>query len=100
MLDESEFKPFTLADFSVDEAPSAESAGSSSEKENGEDGANGTVLEISERLASFIPLTFDVEGDSVKSLSDVSTDTTSEKTDADKIQLSKGFKTAEFFSGK
>ena len=97
MLDESEFKPFTLADFSVDEAPSAESAGSSSEKENGEDGANGTVLEISERLASFIPLTFDVEGDSVKSLSDVSTDTTSEKTDADKIQLSKGFKTAEFF---
>ena len=46
MLDESEFKPFTLADFSVDEALSAGSAGSSSEKENGEDGANGTVLEI------------------------------------------------------
>ena len=97
MLDQSDFKPFTLTDFEVDIAPPSISASSTSEKENGEDGASISGVEVSDSLASFRPLTFDVEGDSAEFISAVSVDSENVKTDAEKIQLSKGFKTAEFF---
>ena len=97
MLDQSDFKPFTLTDFEVDIAPPSISASSTSEKENGEDGASISGVEVSDSLASFRPLTFDVEGDSAEFISAVSADSENVKTDAEKIQLSKGFKTAEFF---
>ena len=95
MLDESEFKPFTLTDFSVEEVSPVISSGSVSEHENGEEDTEEN--EIATRLASFKPLTFDVDGDSEKYLTENSAVDASGKTDVEKIQLSKGFKNAEFF---
>ena len=97
MLDESEFKPFSLPDFTVVEAESAETADSAAGKASTEDGANSEEQEIEARLASFKPLTFDVEGDSADFVAAVSADAESGMTDAEKIQLSKGFKNVEFF---
>lgn len=97
MLDESEFKPFSLTDFTVVEAESAETADSAAGKASTEDGANSEEQEIEARLASFKPLTFDVEGDSADFVAAVSADAESGMTDAEKIQLSKGFKNVEFF---
>ena len=97
MLDESEFKPFSLTDFTVVETESAETVDSSAGNESAGEGANSAEQEIEERLASFKPLTFDVEGGSSEFVAEVSADAESGKTDAEKIQLSKGFKNAEFF---
>ena len=100
MLDESEFKPFSLTDFTVVETESAETVDSSAGNESAAEGANSAEQEIEERLASFKPLTFDVEGGSSEFVAEVSADAESGKTDAEKIQLSKGFKNAEFFQEK
>jgi len=97
MLDESEFKPFSLTDFTVVETESAETDDSSAGKASTEEGANSEEQEIEARLASFKPLTFDVEGDSADFVAAVSADAESGMTDAEKIQLSKGFKNVEFF---
>lgn len=97
MLDESEFKPFSLTDFTVVEAESAETADSSVGKESPAEGLNSAEQEIEDRLASFKPLTFDVEGDSAEFVAKVAADAESGRTDAEIIQLSKGFKNAEFF---
>jgi len=97
MLDESEFKPFSLTDFTVVEAESAETADSSAGKESPAEGLNSAEQEIEDRLASFKPLTFDVEGDSAEFVAKVAADAESGRTDAEIIQLSKGFKNAEFF---
>ncbi|MEC9297462.1 MAG: FliH/SctL family protein, partial [SAR324 cluster bacterium] len=97
MLDESEFKPFSLTDFSVVETESAETVDSSAGNESAGEGSNSAEQEIEERLASFKPLTFDVEGGSSEFVAKVSADAESGKTDAEKIQLSKSFKNAEFF---
>jgi flagellar assembly protein FliH len=97
MLDESEFKPFSLTDFTVVETESAETDASSAEKGSAEEGENSAGQEFEARLASFKPLTFDVEGDSADFVAAVSADAESGKTDVEKIQLSKGFKNTEFF---
>ena len=97
MLDESEFKPFSLTDFTVVETESAETVDSSAGNESAGEVSNSAEHEIEERLASFKPLTFDVEGGSSEFVAEVSADAKSGKTDAEKIQLSKGFKNAEFF---
>ena len=90
MLDESEFKPFSLTDFTVVETESAETDASSAEKGSAEEGENSAGQEFKARLASFKPLTFDVEGDSADFVAAVSADAESGKTDVEKIQLSKG----------
>ena len=97
MLDESEFKPFSLTDFTVVETESAETDASSAEKGSAEEGENSAGQEFEARLASFKPLTFDVEGDSADFVAAVSADAESGKTDVEKIQLSNGFKNTEFF---
>jgi flagellar assembly protein FliH len=97
MLDESEFKPFSLTDFTVVETESAETDASSAGKGSAEEGENSAGQEFEARLASFKPLTFDVEGDSADFVAAVSADAESGKTDVEKIQLSKGFKNTEFF---
>jgi flagellar assembly protein FliH len=97
MLDESEFKPFSLTDFTVVETDSAGTDDSAAGKASTEEGVNSEEQEIEARLASFKPLTFDVEGDSADFVAAVSAAAESGKTDAEKIQLSKGFKNVEFF---
>ena len=52
MLDENEFKPFTLNDFSVTDAASENTEGISTSAEN---------LAISDQFESFKPLTFEEE---------------------------------------
>ena len=78
MLDENEFKPFTLNDFSVTDAVA----------EN---------LEISDQIESFKPLTFEEEEVSEDFISKESNGFQEVKTDAEKIQRSEDFKNSEFF---
>ena len=52
MLDENEFKPFTLNDFSVADAASENTEGISTPTEN---------MAISDQIESFKPLTFEEE---------------------------------------
>jgi flagellar assembly protein FliH len=97
MLDESEFKPFSLTDFTVVETESAGTDDSAAGRASNEVNANSEEQEIEVRLSSFKPLTFDVEGGSADFVAAVSVDAENGKTDAEKIQLSKGFKNVEFF---
>ena len=97
MLDESEFKPFSLTDFTVFEKESAGKDDSAAGKVSTQEVVNIEEQEIEARIASFKPLTFDIEGDSADFIAAVSADAESGKTDAEKIQLSKGFKNIEFF---
>ena len=88
MLDENEFKPFTLNDFSVADAASENTEGISTSTEN---------LVISDQIESFKPLTFEEEEVSEDFISKESNSFQEEKTDAEKIQLSEDFKNSEFF---
>ena len=88
MLDENEFKPFTLTDFSVADAKSENTESISTPTEN---------LAISDQIESFKPLTFEEEEVSEGFISKESNDFQEEKTDAEKIQLSEDFKNSEFF---
>ena len=83
MLDENEFKPFTLTDFSVADAASENTESISTPTEN---------LVISDQIESFKPLTFEGE-----KASEESNGFQEVKTDAEKIQLSEDFKNSEFF---
>ena len=88
MLDEDEFKPFTLNDFSVVDHTS----------ENTESIPTPTGnLVISEQNESFKPLTFEEEEVSEDFFSKESNGIQEVKTDAEKIQLSEDFKNSEFF---
>ena len=97
MLDESVFKPFSLNDFTVDETEFAGTDDSSAGKVNTEEIANSEDQKIELRLASFKPLTFDVEGDSADLVELPSAKAESSKTDAEKIQISNGFRNVDFF---
>jgi len=88
MLDENEFKPFTLNDFSVADAASENTEGISTLTEN---------LAISDQIESFKPFTFEEEKVSEDFNSKESNDFQELKTDAEKIQLSEDFKNSEFF---
>jgi len=88
MLDENEFKPFTLTDFSVSDAASENTEGISTPTEN---------LAISDQIESFKPLTFEEEEVSEDFISKESNGFQEIKTDAEKIQLSEDFKNSEFF---
>jgi len=88
MLDENEFKPFTLNDFSVAGATSENTESISIPTEN---------LAISDQIESFKPLTFEEEEVSEDFISKESNDFQEVKTDAEKIQLSEDFKNSEFF---
>ena len=88
MLDENEFKPFTLNDFSVADAISENTESISIPTEN---------LAISDQIESFKPLTFEEEEVSEDFISKESNDFQEVKTDAEKIQLSEDFKNSEFF---
>jgi len=88
MLDENEFKPFTLNDFSVADAASKNTEEISTPTEN---------LAISDQIESFKPLTFEEEEVSEDFISKESNGFQEVKTDADKIQLSEDFKNSEFF---
>ena len=88
MLDENEFKPFTLNDFSVSDATSENTEGISTLSEN---------LAISDQIESFKPLTFEEEEVSEDFISKESNGFQEEKTVAEKIQLSEDFKNSEFF---
>ena len=87
MLDENEFKPFTLKDFSVADAASEDIESISTPTEN---------LAISDQIESFKPLTFEEEV-SEDFISKESNGFQEVKTDAEKIQLSEDFKNSEFF---
>jgi len=88
MLDEKEFKPYNLIDFSVAEAASENTESISAPAEN---------LTISDQIESFKPLTFEEEDVSEDLISKVSNGFKEVKTDAEKIQLSEDFKNSEFF---
>ena len=88
MLDESEFKPFSLTDFTaVESDPSENDDTSDGRGKNAEGSENRKEYQIEDRLTSFKPLTFTVEGDSDGLVTEVRTDAESEKTDAEKIKL-------------
>ena len=88
MLDENEFKPFTLNDFSIADAASENTESISIPTEN---------LAISDHIESFNPLTFEEEEVSEDFISKESHGFQEVKTDAEKIQLSEDFKNSEFF---
>ena len=88
MLDQDEFKPFTLNDFSVADAASENTESISTSTEN---------LVISGQNESFKPLTFEKEEVSENFISKESNSFQEVKTDAEKIQLSEDFKSSEFF---
>ena len=87
MLDENEFKPFTLIDFSVADAASENTESISTPTEK---------LAISDQIESFKPLTFEKEEVSENFISKESNAFQEVKTDAEKIQLSEDFKNSEF----
>ena len=97
MLEDSDFKPFNLTDFTVVETLPEDSGSLSATQEDGPDGAEVEESEISARLASFKPLIIDEQGGSEEYDADDSTDLTDRKTDAEKIHLSQDFRTADFF---
>ena len=88
MLDEDEFKPFTLNDFSVSDAASETTENISTSTEN---------LVIAGQNDSFKPLTFEEEEISEDFISKQSNVLQEVKTDAEKIQLSEDFKNSDFF---
>jgi len=88
MLDENEFKPFTMNDFSVADGASENTESISTPTEK---------LAISDQIESFKPLTFEEEEVSEDFISKVSNDFQKVKTDAEKIELSEDFKNSEFF---
>lgn len=109
MLDDSEFKPYSLTDFTVAETPAEEPDSSPSqeesdsllleeESENGaESEAESEEIKASIRLASFKPVTFNEEGEVSDSLADNSVEQDIIKSNAEKIRLSTDFKNTEFF---
>ena len=88
MLDENEFKPFTLNDFSAADSASKNTEGISTPTEN---------LTISDEIESFKPLTFEEKEVSEIFISEESNRLLEVKTDDEKIQLSEDFKNSEFF---
>ena len=88
MLDENEFKPFTLNDFSVADGASENTESISTPTEN---------LPISDEIESFKPLTFEEKKVSEIFISEESNGLLEVKTDDEKIQLSEDFKNSEFF---
>ncbi len=97
MLEDSEFKPFNLTDFTVAETLPEDSESLSATQEDGQDGAEVEESEISVRLASFKPLIIDEQGGSEEFDAEGSTDLADRRTDAEKIHLSQDFRTADFF---
>ena len=97
MLDENEFKPFTLTDFSVADTSSANTEKSSTTAENSVVSSESTDVEVSGGIEDFKPLTFEEEEVSEEFFSSKSNSSQEEKTDAEKIQLSEEFKNSEFF---
>ena len=59
MLEDSEFKPFNLTDFTVAETLPEDSENLSATQEDSHDGAEVEESEISVRLAAFKPLIID-----------------------------------------
>ena len=94
MLNDSEFKPFSLTDFTVAEAPPEEPDSPSASRGDGEAEVEGS--KISGRRVSFKSLMFDKEGDFAGYASEASAELKDGKSDLEKIRLSKDFKTAEF----
>ena len=94
MLNDSEFKPFSLTDFTVAEAPPEEPDSPSASRGDGEAEVEGS--KISDRRVSFKSLMFDKEGDFAGYASEASAELKDGKSDLEKIRLSKDFKTAEF----
>ncbi len=95
MLNDSEFKPFSLTDFTVAEAPPEEPDSPSASRGDGEAEVEGS--KISDRRVSFKSLMFNKEGDFAGYASEASAELKDGKSDLEKIRLSKDFKTAEFF---
>ena len=95
MLNDSEFKPFSLTDFTVAEALPEEPDSPSASRGDGEAEVEGS--KISDRRVSFKSLMFDKEGDFAGYASEASAELKDGKSDLEKIRLSKDFKTAEFF---
>ncbi len=95
MLNDSEFKPFSLTDFTVAEAPPEEPDSPSASRGDGEAEVEGS--KISDRRVSFKSLMFDKEGDFAGYASEASAELKDGKSDLEKIRLSKDFKTADFF---
>ena len=97
MLDENEFKPFTLNDFSTTDDTSETSEGTSASKEISAIYTELSDKESSDQISSFRPLTFEEEEVSEDFLLKKSIGSQEIKTDAEKIQLSEEFKNSEFF---
>ena len=97
MLEDSEFKPFNLTDFTVAETLPEDSESLSATQEDGQDGAEVEESEISVRLASFKPLIIDEQGGFEEFDAEGSNDLADRRTDAEKIHLSQDFRTADFF---
>ena len=97
MLEDSDFKPFNLTDFTVVKTLPEDPESLSVTQEDGQDGAEVEESEISVRLASFKPLIIDEQGGSEEFDAEGSTDLADRRTDAEKIHLSQDFRTADFF---
>ena len=97
MLDESEFKPYTLNDFSTADDESENTENTSTPSEISTISSESNDAEVSERNASFKPLTFEVEEVSEDFILNKSNNSLEVKTDTEKIQMSEEFKSSEFF---
>jgi len=97
MLDENEFKPFNLTDFPVADVKSEKSESFSAPAKKLATSFDSTDEKGSDRIESFMPLTFEEEEVSEDFISKKSNDFQEMKTNAEKIQLSEEFKNSEFF---
>ena len=97
MLDENEFKPFNLTDFPVADVKSEKSESFSAPAKKLATSFDSTDEKGSDRIESFMPLTFEEEEVSEDFISKKSNDSQEMKTNAEKIQLSEEFKNSEFF---
>ena len=97
MLDENEFKPFTMNDFQVADTASEKTINIQTTADNLDDSSVSNDEDASDLITSFKPLTFREEEVSEEFISSKTNNSQELKTDAEKIKLSEEFKNSEFF---
>ena len=97
MLDENEFKPFTMNDFQVADTASEKTKNIPTTTNNSDDSSVSNDEEVSDLITAFKPLTFKEEVVSEEFISSKTNSSQELKTDAEKIGLSEEFKNSEFF---
>ena len=97
MLEDSEFKPHSLNDLTVSETIPEEPESVSATQGVTHDEVEVVETKISDRLSSFKPLIINEQGNTLGFEADVATGLADKRTEAEKIRLSKNFRTSNFF---